>query len=291
MIILVGGEKGGTGKTTLTEYIASKLLSDGIRVAAVTRGYKRPASSSLVVCDSKSHDWKSCGDEAAVLARSVEDLKIYVDSNKTVAASKASDDGHQVVVIDDGFQHRRLARDLDIVCLDGGNPFGNGWLLPYGILRERLPALKRAGAIVVFSSEPAYDISKLNLPNGIPNFRAGKIVAGVFTGDGEPSDIRDKRIIGFCGIGNPDSFYNSLKESGSQIAGFARFKDHHIYNAKDVASLIDSIDNTGAECAVTTLKDFVKLDRLWPPDKKLYYLKINLAIDNEAGFIKLLKNE
>jgi tetraacyldisaccharide 4'-kinase len=282
---------GGTGKTSLAEYIAVKLLSRGIKTAVVARGYKRPASSSLVICDSKSRDWESCGDEAAALARSVEGLEIYVDSSKTYAALKASADGHEAVVIDDGFQHRRLVRDLDIVCLDGDDPFGNGWLLPYGILREPLRSLKRADAFVIFSSSEDFDPSEFNLPREIPVFKARKIVAGLMTGSNETVDVVGKKVIGFCGIANPESFHNSLKDTRVEITAFERFKDHHIYRRENITRLFELLENTGADFAVTTLKDFVKLEKLWPSDKKLYYLKINLALDREGEFIRLLKNE
>lgn len=282
---------GGSGKTSLAEYIASRLLSGGVKTAAVTRGYKRPASSSLEICDSENHDWESCGDEAAVLARSIEGLKIYVDSNKTYAASKASDDGHEVVVIDDGFQHRRLARDLDIVCIDGMNPFGNGWLLPFGILREPVRALKRADAFVVFVENNDIDIADLNLPAGKPVFRARKKIKSVETGNNESIDLKGKKIVGFCGIANPDSFYNTLESTGVDIAAFEKFKDHYIYKGSDIKRLTGLMEKAGTDTAVTTLKDYVKIEKKWPDDKKLCYIKINLDIDNEEEFIKLIRNE
>lgn len=291
-VISVGNiSVGGTGKTSLVEYIASRLLSEDLKTAVVARGYKRPESSSLVICDLKNCNWESCGDEAAALARSVNGLKIYVDSSKTYAAQKASEDGHEVVVVDDGFQHRRLIRDLDIVCLDRENRFGNGWLLPFGILREPLRSLHRADAFVIFSSGTDQDFSKLTLPDGIPVFKARKIVDGIMTANNEWVDIKTKRIVAFCGIANPESFQNSLKESGVDIAAFEKFNDHHIYKKEEIDRLLMLMEKADAECAITTLKDYVKLEKLWPADKSLYYLKISLAIDNEAEFIRLLKNE
>jgi len=281
---------GGSGKTSLVEYIASKIRND-VKTAVVARGYKRPGSSSLEICDSEDCDWERCGDEASALALSLEGLKVYVDSSKTYAAQRASEDGHDVIVVDDGFQHRRLVRDLDIVCIDGENPYGNGWLLPYGILREPLSSLNRADAFVVSSSNEDVDLSKLNLPENKPVFRARKIVDGVYVSDNESTDLGGKKIVAFCGIANPESFHDSLKSAGAEIAAFKIFRDHHIFKTDDIEHIIAMMETSGADSAVTTLKDFVKVKKIWPADKKLYYLKIRLAIDNEDDFIRLLKNE
>jgi tetraacyldisaccharide 4'-kinase len=280
---------GGSGKTSLAEYIASTLSSGGVKTAVVTRGYRRPSSSSLEICDTINHDWESCGDEAAALARSIAGLKIYVDSSKTYAASKASDDGHEVVIIDDGFQHRRLARDLDIVCIDGANPFGNGWLLPYGILREPIRSLKRADAFVVFIEST--NIPDLSLPAGKPVFKVRKKIKSVETGNTESMDLKGKKVVGFCGTANPDSFHNTLENTGADIVVFEKYKDHYIYKSEDIKRILDSMETADAEFAVTTLKDFVKLEKIWPDDKKLCYIKINLDIDNEEGFIRLIRDE
>ncbi len=282
---------GGTGKTSLVEYIASRLKTADIETAIAARGYKRPASSSMVICDFKNYDWESCGDEAAALARSLEGVKIYVDSNKTVAAIKASNDGNDVIIIDDGFQHRRLERDLDIVCINGENPFGNRLLLPSGILREPIKSLQRADALVVFVENNNIDISGLKLPVGRPVFKARKKIVSVETHKNESIDLEGKRVAGFCGIANPDSFYNTLVNTGANIAFFKKYRDHYIYKGEDIRRLIELMETGNAETAVTTLKDYVKTEKIWPHDKKLCYIKINVAIDRENEFIKLIKNE
>jgi tetraacyldisaccharide 4'-kinase len=104
-------------------------------------------------------------------------------------------------------------------------------------------------------------------------------------------DIGGKKIMAFCGIANPESFHNSLKSTGADITVFEKFKDHHIYKNEDISCLLELMETSGTDAAVTTLKDFVKVEKIWPNDKKLSYLKINVAIDNEDDFIRLLKNE
>ncbi|UCE67073.1 MAG: tetraacyldisaccharide 4'-kinase [Candidatus Zixiibacteriota bacterium] len=282
---------GGTGKTSLVEYLAARFSETDIKTAVVAKGYKRPASSSMVICDSEDHKWELCGDEAAALARSLKGIKIYVDSNKTIAAQKASDDGNDVIVVDDGFQHRLLKRDLDIVCINGENPFGNRLLLPSGILREPIKSLQRADAFVVFVENNDIDISGLKLPAGKPAFKARKMIVSVETGKNESMDLNGKKVVGFCGIANPDSFYNTLQNTGADIVAFEKFKDHYIYKGEDIKRLIEMMETGNAETAVTTLKDFVKIEKNWPHDKKLCYIKISLAIDNEYEFIRLIENE
>jgi tetraacyldisaccharide 4'-kinase len=282
---------GGSGKTSLVEYIASRMLKNGIKTAVVAKGYKRPGSSSLEICDSDNLDWRKCGDEATALAKSLEGLKIYVDFSKTYAALKASESGYDVIVVDDGFQHRRLIRDLDIVCIDSQNPYGNGWLLPYGILREPLKSLKRADAFVVFTENDNIDLSELKLPAGKPVFKARKIIQGVMTAKNGFVDLAGKKVLGFCAIANPDSFGNTLDKTGADIVAFEKFRDHYIYDQEDIDRLVGLMETSGAENAVTTLKDFVKLEETWPDAKNLCYIKINLAIDNEEEFIRLIENE
>ncbi len=280
---------GGTGKTSLVEYLAKRLCSKGIKTAVVARGYKRPGSSSLEICIAGENCWENCGDEPSALARSVDGLKVYVDSSKSYAAIKAGADGHDVVIVDDGFQHRRLERDIDIVCIDGADPFGNGQLLPYGILREPIQSLKRADIIIVFPEKGHQAFSTAGFPESIPVFSARKIVSGVKSTSGESIDITGRKAAAFCGIGNPESFRGSLIESGSKLVLFEKFKDHFIYKDNDINDLIKRSRDSGAELVVTTLKDFVKVEKIWPEDIKLYYLKINVEIDKEDEFIELIE--
>ena len=106
----------------------------------------------------------------------------------------------------------------------------------------------------------------------------------------EPVDIAGKKVVGFCGIANPDSFHNTLAGTGADIVAFMKFRDHYIYGNDDLKMLSDLMETSGAETAVTTLKDYVKLERIWPEDRNLCYIKINLAIDNEDKFIRLIRN-
>jgi tetraacyldisaccharide 4'-kinase len=277
---------GGSGKTPIAGFIANSLISRGKKVALVARGYGRLDKTPIVVNSDEEIDWRKCGDEPAVLARKVKGLTIYVDSDKTSAANKAANDGFEYIIIDDGFQHRKLNRDLDIVCLDGNNPFGNGLLLPSGRLREPRRALKRADAIILVDSQPKS--ATIKLKKAVTILNANKIFEGIKSLNGGSIDLTGKKVIGFCGLGNPESFRNSLVKCGCLLSGFMTFRDHHIYDEEDIFRISKQVCVEQAAGAVTTMKDFVKLEKLWPADIALYYIDIAIELDNENELYRLI---
>lgn len=279
---------GGSGKTSIAGFIAESYLQRGHKIALVARGYKRPNNRPVAISGNRHFSWEDCGDEPAALAKSIPGLSIYVDSNKTRAAKQASNDGYEFIIIDDGFQHRDLFRDLDIVCLNGFDPFGNSYLLPAGILREPKKALARADAFIIVDESGESDKTHWDLPDHVPIFRARKIVAGIKSLDGKSVDMGGKKVVAFCGIGNPESFYNSLNDVDCDIRGFMKFRDHHIYKQSDIYKITNKYKTENCHAAVTTLKDAVKLEQIWPPDIPCYYLEITIKFEKEAGFLKLL---
>ena len=276
---------GGTGKTTLTIYLAEYFRSKGKSVAIVAKGYGRKNKKPNIIGSSGNFDWQDCGDEPAMMARLLPGIKIYVDNAKYRAAQRAAEDGHEIIIVDDGFQHRKLYRDLDIVCLDFRKPFGNGLLLPSGRLREPKSALKRAD-VAVFFGDPGVTINCDT--HSKPQFLARKMAAGLKSLDGQPSDLKNGKALAFCGIGNPDSFRSSLKNLGLEVLEFILFNDHHVYSQSDIIKLQQKYRNLKADFLVTTLKDMVKLEKIWPSNIPLYYLDIRLQFDNEADFLKLV---
>ncbi len=276
---------GGSGKTTVVGYIAQRLLAHGKKTAVVARGYGRPEKAPIVVHE-KDIDWHKCGDESAILARNIDGLTIYVNSDKTIAAMRAAVDGFEFIIIDDGFQHRDLYRDIDIVCLDGRRPFGNGLLLPSGSLRETRRALKRADIVLVVDLPDGADLPKLRTKAQI--FKASKKIIAVRSRDEAQANLSGMKIVAFCGLGNPQSFRESLNTCGCEIAGFMEYRDHHIYDNNDVLQISKRLCQEQASAAVTTFKDFVKVENLWPDDFPLYYLEIAIELDNPDNFLKLL---
>lgn len=287
-VISVGGlTAGGSGKTSIVAFIASKYLSESQNAAVVARGYRRIQKDDIIVSGESDIDWEDCGDEPLVLVRSISGLEVYVSSDKTAAASRAAEDGHDPVIIDDGFQHRKLKRDVDIVCLDGKKPFGNGMLLPSGRLREPAGALHRADIIIIMDPDAAFNWRN-KLPANKPVFRARKIVTGIKSIDPEAADFSGRRCLAFCGLGNPESFMGSLEQAGYRTVDFIKFRDHHRYNTSDVRVIFDRFEKSGGDFIVTTLKDTVKLEKIWNCGCPLYYLDIRIEMENEDGFFRLI---
>jgi tetraacyldisaccharide 4'-kinase len=277
---------GGSGKTTLAGYVCKALLADNHKVALVARGYGRRHSGFVICGDGNEVDWEKCGDEPAAMARSIPGLRIYIDSDKTRAAQRAAADGFDYIVVDDGFQHRKLNRDLDIVCLDSARPFGNGLLLPSGNLREPRRSLKRADAAVMIGGS-----SHKRPPTGnlkLPMFLGTRRFKGAFSQHGNPANIHGSRLMAFCGLANPGSFMGTLQDAEYQVVDFMKFRDHHTYTERDVKKIEAAAERTHCDAAVTTLKDAVKLDKIWTSKLPLYHVEISLELDNENAFVKLI---
>jgi tetraacyldisaccharide 4'-kinase len=232
--------------------------------------------------------WEACGDEPAALVKSVPGLTIYIDSDKTTAAKRASEDGREIIIIDDGFQHRKLKRDVDIVCLDGNNPFGNGFLMPSGRLREPKKSLRRTDIVIVIGGPSDISGYVMDLPQGIPVFRGRKIVSSVVSLQGDTISLKGSKVLAFCGLGNPRSFHKSLLETGCDIAELIEFADHHRYKSPDLERLVRKCKENNAQYIVTSLKDAVKLEKIWHRNQPLYYLEIKIELDRKDEFFRLI---
>jgi len=247
---------GGTGKTPLVAWVVRHLLASGRRPAVVSRGY---ASRGAV------------SDEAAELAILLPGTPHVADRDRAAAAAAARR-AADIVVLDDGFQHRRLHRDLDIVAIDASDPFGCDHIFPRGLLREPVAGLARADAVVLTRAGglPAdrrqeLHAAVLRARNGVPLpawLETDHRPLGLRTASGasEPlASLCGVRVAAFCGIGNPAAFRETLRRTGCQLAGFRAFADHHAYAASDLATLAAWARETGAERVLTTLKDLVKI--------------------------------
>lgn len=259
-VICIGNlSLGGTGKTPLVAWTARRLAALGMRPAIVSRGYGA-----------------RCGevsDEAAELGLLVPGVPHLADPDRVAAGRRAVAAGADAVVLDDGFQHRRLARDLDIVAVDATDPFGCGFLVPRGLLREPLHGLARADAVVLTRCTLVDAARRAEIraaltrhAGGMPAVWAeathrpvGLRQAG---GQTQPLDsLRGRRIVACAGVGNPDAFRRSLEATGADIAAFRAFPDHHPYSASDVDELGSWAARERATMLVTTLKDLVKIRR------------------------------
>ncbi len=286
---------GGTGKTPLTQWLAQWCQQHGWRVAVLSRGYKAQAPGSLQVVssgDGPHLDWRAVGDEPYLLARTLPGVPVLIGKDRYHSGRYACEHfGAQVVLLDDGFQHLALHRDLDIVLLDVTNPFGHGTLFPRGTLREPVRALHRADAIVLTRVESATD----TLPalgqyirrwaTHQPLYAMAMVpetLRHVMTGATEGVTwLQHRRVIAFAGIGNPSAFATTLQQLGADVAVLCAFPDHHAYTAHDWHSLVALAQQQQASCLITTEKDAVRLSPDWPAPMPVYALRIGVQFPQD----------
>jgi len=272
-VICVGNlTVGGTGKTPCVEYIARLLREHDRQVAILSRGYGAEAGRN---------------DEAMVLEENLPDVPHYQAADRVALAQTAIEESEsEVLVLDDGFQHRRLARDLDIVLVDATDPWGGGYLLPRGGLREPRQNLRRTGMLVITRCD-AVDPAELDRLAGVifglaPDLPVARTIhAPVELTNGERREsvesLRGKPVGAFCGIGNPAAFQQTLAGLGADVRAFREFPDHHPYDRKDVVDLEQWATNLPAEAAiVTTQKDWVKLRIPTLGSRPLWAVRIGL---------------
>ena len=256
---------GGTGKTPLVAWIARLILSEGFRPAVVSRGYRGSAGRGPLLVSEGSGPLVGpgvAGDEPYLLARTLPEIRVVVGSDRVAGAQEAHRAGAEVVILDDGFQHRRLARDLDIVLLDAEEPFGNFRLLPAGPLREPLRALARADIIVITRWHHGQSVGELQRSVRRHNSRcliARAVVhrVGFVDPTGNPIPA-PRKALAFCGIGNPRGFRSDLEAEGLDLVGFRAFADHHPYSITEMRALTEEARRLEV-ALVTTEKDLVRL--------------------------------
>ena len=289
---------GGTGKTPLVEYVARLLASQGKKVCILTRGYGRKDPHLQVIVSAGYGVLASpteAGDEPYLLATRLAGQAAVISSADRIAAGQEAikDFGTEAFVLDDGFQHLRVARDLNIACIDATNPWGGGRLLPYGRLREAPEGLSRADCVVLTRCDQVESVEALReqvskLIEGRPIFESRMRPLRVVSLKNGPETIAvPGRVGAFCAVGNPQSFFESLRGLGYEIGLERAFTDHHAYSQSDVDALHQLAKETGANALITTAKDAVKLKGLTFA-LPCYVLEIEIAIDDADAFTALM---
>jgi tetraacyldisaccharide 4'-kinase len=277
---------GGTGKTPLVVWLYNlitqnpKLKIQNYRCAILTRGYK-----------ARAQEKKDFKDEIAILADSCPGAKVIVNPYRVAGATEAIDKhAAKVLIMDDGFQHRRLARDLDIVTIDATQPFGYGKMLPAGFLREPASSLKRAGAAVITRCDQVTEAQLSELEKKLqtinPDMKIAKSIhaavsvnypetpvipakAGIQK-DNKKIDsflcrndnieqLKGKKVFAFCGIGNPEAFFNTIKDIGAKLVGSKAYDDHYHYADACLTEISEQAKESGADLILTTQKDWTKV--------------------------------
>jgi len=281
---------GGTGKTPTVLALASAATAAGLRVCILLRGYGRRRSGVQVVSDGQSiqRDWREAGDEAVLLAQRLRGVPVVVGEDR-VAAGRLTVErfGPQVIFLDDGFQHRRLHRDADLVLVDATDPFGGGRLLPRGRLREQMAGLRRARAFLVTRADQASDLEGIRRrlqgaapgrPIGRGTFRPVCLRDLAAKCDRPLTEIRGKRVVAVSGIANPESFHRTLGELGAVVIGRLAYADHHAFTEEDRRHMGDAAARREAEWIVTTDKDAVRLEARLPEGCPVVVMEIALEI-------------
>jgi tetraacyldisaccharide 4'-kinase len=275
-VISVGNlTTGGSGKTPAVDYLARLLLESGERPSILTRGYARrsPADGVTVVSDGVSvlTGVDAAGDEPMMLARALTGVPVLVGADRYLSGRLAEARfGVTVHLLDDGFQHHALARDLDLLLVDAHDL--DDRVIPAGRLREPLTAAALADAVLVTGAMSNQDASPAVDPASICH--ALDIAVGFSVRrhiKGPPPGFRGAPVLAVAGIARPERFFADLAASGWTVAGTLPFRDHHVFDAADVTRIADRVRTIGAELIVTTEKDAVRFEstdvgplRLWP---------------------------
>jgi tetraacyldisaccharide 4'-kinase len=295
---------GGTGKTPLVEWAARALAREGSRVCVLTRGYGRADEGRRVVASDGARvlaEVAECGDEPRLLAERLSGAaSVVCDRDRVAAARWAREElGAEVFVLDDGFQHLRIARDLDIVTLDATAPWGGGHLLPRGRLREPASGLARADCVVITRADMAADLEGLREEVArVSGGRAAVFASRVRTLGLEPLSeavapaalLKIERVAvgAFCAVGNPGAFFEHARRDGFELCYARPFPDHHAYTRADAEAVSREAAGLGARALLTTAKDAVKL-RGFEFALPCYVVETGLEFDDEARLLDLLR--
>jgi tetraacyldisaccharide 4'-kinase len=307
---------GGTGKTPMTIYVAKRIDALGYRVVVISRGYKGEAEKKeALVSDGKTIFLgpEIAGDEPFMLACRLQGIPVIVGRDRFAAGMLAVKHFHpDVVLLDDGFQHLRLARDMDFVLLDYLQPFGNSHLLPRGMLREPIASLHRSDACILTRTKidsslaPGSTVDRLQtmIPQ-CPVFSSfhTPYYYAIPAATKVPFDQLSERpctdnfnfltgrsVIAFSGIARNDDFRQTVESLNCVVTGFFEFPDHHRYSEKDVSKITQAAKNTTAEILVTTEKDYARIspDMAWPFELIVIGVKISFG-EGEQEFDEFLK--
>jgi tetraacyldisaccharide 4'-kinase len=286
---------GGTGKTPATIALAGEASRRGFMPCVLTRGYRGKLRGPVLVSPGMSEG--DVGDEALLMARKLSRVPVVKGVRRYEAglyALSSLSPAPDLFILDDGFQHRRIHRDMDVVLVSAVNPFDNRRLLPMGLLREPPRQLERADAIVITKSD-GLDTSELEAfirryNSAAPVFRSGVRPTGIRSVQGEEHDpewLRGRSVFLFSGIAEPDTFPALAGEAGARIAGTRFFRDHYRYRQRDLEEIGTEAGRAGADWIMTTEKDIMRLGGLGVPEN---LMSLGMEFAGERGLYDFVLN-
>jgi tetraacyldisaccharide 4'-kinase len=290
---------GGTGKTPCVLRVAELLKGRGGNPGILTRGYGRVSPEKMLTLGAgAAMPTYHTGDEPQIFLRSGV-APVGIGGDRFAAGAELIRKFHSdSLILDDGFQHSALARDLDIVLIDALNPVAGGGVFPLGRLREPFSAIARADVVVITRADfsdlaPAIERAIRRWNNRAPifcaNFRPREWVSAA-SGERYPPDRPPFRRAGaFCGLGNPQSFRRTLAQLGVEPVGWEEFEDHHRYRTRELQSLMHGFGQLGADAMATTEKDAVNLPEL-AAELPVYFLRIAMEIEREEEFLRAIES-
>ncbi|GJQ58567.1 MAG: tetraacyldisaccharide 4'-kinase [Candidatus Scalindua sp. AMX11] len=293
---------GGTGKTPFVEYVARYLSSKKKRMAILSRGYGghtvvEPENTQSSE-DNTGEARSGVNDECLVLGENLNNVPILLGSDRVRNGHKAIRDyGVAFLILDDGFQHLRLKRDLDVVVIDALNPFAGECLIPRGALREPLKSLERADLFLLSHCNQIQEEGLRTIYTKLKNFNS---IAPICESNHQPvhvenladnrrveaSWLRKKRVYGLCAVGNPQSFSNTLRELGAEVIQFRTFQDHHAYTQAELDDIISEAKSLSVDAIVVTQKDAVKIRNKSIHDVSIMSLAIEIRITKGAKHLE-----
>ena len=295
---------GGTGKTPMTINVAQRIQAMGYRVVVVSRGYRgRLESDGGIVSDGQTilKGADEAGDEAYLMARLLKGVPVAVGKRRyetgMLAIRRFKPD---VIVLDDAFQHLGLKRDLDIVLLDSRAPYGNGKLLPRGVLREPVSALRRADAIVFTRSGTAADAASRTDQRRFrcpvysavhhPVSRSIDSDSGTFIGAStDISILTGKKAVAFAGLADNSQFFDVIRQANCRLVQTLEYTDHYQYNRSDLDYIAAVAEKQAADILITTLKDFVKIEAFEKRPSRMVVIDVSIRVTGDGDrFIKTI---